>query len=84
MLNTTKLYTVSNYRYRFIISSSSNLFCKEDPLVKAIFSLYNKNNISNIDNNELQNCVKQFVQEDDQVIPIAEERIVKTNCYLCY
>ncbi|KAL6621154.1 hypothetical protein U3516DRAFT_862998 [Neocallimastix sp. 'constans'] len=70
---------LSNYRYRFIISSSSNLFCKEDPLVKAIFSLYNKNNISNIDNNELQNCVKQFVQEDDQVIPIAEERIFYSN-----
>ena len=37
MLNTTKLYTVSNYRYEFIISSSSNLFCKDNPLVKAIF-----------------------------------------------
>ncbi|KAL6588888.1 hypothetical protein U3516DRAFT_836433 [Neocallimastix sp. 'constans'] len=84
MLNTTKLYTVSNYRYEFIISSSSKLFYKDDPLVKAIFSLYSKNNISIIDNNDLQNCVKQFVQEDDHVILIAEERIEKTNCYLWY
>jgi len=84
MLNTTKLYTLSNYRYEFIISSSSNLFCKDDPLVKAIFSLYTKNNISIIDNNNLQNCTKQFVQEDNKVILIAEERIEKTNSYLWY
>jgi len=84
MLNATKLYTLSIYIYEFIISSSSNLFCKDDPLVKAIFYIYTKNNISIIDSNNLQNCIKQFVQEDNKVILISEECIKKTNYYLWY
>ncbi|KAL6632838.1 hypothetical protein U3516DRAFT_734866 [Neocallimastix sp. 'constans'] len=35
-------------------------------------------------NNNLQNCIEQFVQEDNKVILIAEEHIEKTNSYLWY
>jgi len=52
--------------------------------VKEIFFLYTKNSILIIINNNLQNCIEQFVQEDNKVILIAEEHIEKTNSYLWY
>ena len=45
MLNTTKLYTFTNYRYEYTVSSYSYLFNFSDDFVQAILFMFRKNNI---------------------------------------
>jgi len=83
VLNTTKLYTLPNYRYEYLVSSKSNWFYLKDDIVQAVFSMFKRNNISIIDNSKLKKYIRQYVLErNNKTILIAEKELEKENCYL--
>jgi len=83
ILNTTKLYTLPNYRYEYLISSKSNWFSLKDDIVKAVFSMFKRNNISIIDNSKLKRYVRQYALEsNNKTVLIAEKKLEEENCYL--
>ncbi|ORX33467.1 hypothetical protein BCR36DRAFT_61524 [Piromyces finnis] len=61
MLNTCKLFTLTNYRYEYVVSSDKSLFNINNDFVQAIFSMFKKNSISIIDNAKLNKYIKQYV-----------------------
>ncbi|ORX50624.1 hypothetical protein BCR36DRAFT_404264 [Piromyces finnis] len=60
MLNTCKLFTLTNYRYEYVVSSDKSLFNINNDFVQAIFSMFKKNSISIIDNAKLNKYIKQY------------------------
>ena len=83
VLNTTRLYTLPNYRYEYLVSSKSNWFYLKDDIVQAVFSMFKRNNISIIDNSKLKKYVRQYVLEsNNKTVLVAEKELEKENCYL--
>jgi len=82
MLNTTKQYTVSNYRFEFIISDKSNFFDLNDKCVQAIFSIYQNYNISVIDNTLFLKYHGQYAVNNKKTIFIAESSFSDKKYYL--
>jgi len=82
MLNTSKKYTLPNYRYEYIATETSKLFYMRDKCVQALFSLYQKYQISLIDNFVFEESKFQYIGENELTVLIAEKSIPNKNCYL--
>jgi len=83
LLNTTKLYSVQNYRYEYLVSSKSNWFNLKDDIVQAIFLMFRKNCISIIDNSKLEKYIRQYVSGgNNKTVLIAEKRAEEENSYI--